>query len=142
MRLSVLAALFGAALLSSAAAGDMPNRADVRRVLDDQLGKSSRIAFVVAAVESDGPDGDLRLIPFDPPGWRPGRPPSITGVLLPAKIRTQFRHIGIADLAAHLRGKTVRVQAKVVANRLVDGEHYQESLVVQDITQFEAVEQH
>ncbi len=123
------------------AAGDEPGPAEFRKLLDEQLGKTTTINFLVASVESAGPDKELRLIPFDPPGWRHGRPRSITSVGLTPEVRAQFRRIGIADLEGHLRGKTVRVRAKVAANWLMDGEHYQERLVVEDIAQFEAVEQ-
>jgi hypothetical protein len=142
MRLTLLIALFGAILIPIGPARGQPKQPNVRKLLDQQLGKTMTISFLVASIESDGPGAELRLIPFDPPGWRPGKPCSVTAVTLTPKVQMQFRRIGIADLEAHLRGKTVRVNARVAANWLIDGQDYQERLAVEDITQFEAVEQH
>lgn len=141
--ISVAATTALAAIMSGAApaADKTASPEKIRKALAEPISKTTTISFLVISVESDQADGDLRLIPFDPPGLMPGQPPSITAVALTSKVRMQFQRIGIADLESHLRGKTVRVNAKVAANWLFDGTHYQERLVVEDITQFEAVEQ-
>ena len=141
--LAAAAAFLAVGASLTVAAGDKTlSPEEVRKLLDERLSKAATVTFVVASIESDGPDADMRLIPFDPPGWRPGRPPAITAVTLTSKVRKHFGRFGISDLEAHLRGKNVRVYAKVAGNWLADGTHYQEHLVVEDITHFEAVERY
>lgn len=96
--------------------------------------------------ESDGPKGELRLIPYQRNTSSIGGLKSnggyryIVSVALTPKVRQQFQRIGIADLESHLRGKNVQVRAKVAACWLADGKFPQMRLVVDDISQFEGVD--
>ena len=65
---------------------------------------------------------------------------SIVSVAFTPNVRRQFQRIGIADLEAHLRGKNVRVRAKVAACWVADGKYPQMRLVVDDISRFEGVD--
>jgi hypothetical protein len=98
--------------------------------------------FLAARFESDDPSGELRLIPYERPvnTQRNGGFRYIVSVAFTPKVRQQFARIGIADLEAHLRGKNVRVRAKVLSCWVADGRFPQMRLVVEDIGQFDGVD--
>jgi hypothetical protein len=102
--------------------------------------------YLAARFETDGPKGELRLIPYQRNTSSLGGLKSnggyryVVAVAFTLKVRQQFQRIGIADLEAHLRGKNVQVCAKVAACWIADGKFPQVRLVVDDISQFEGVD--
>jgi|SRR5580765_370286 len=98
--------------------------------------------YYAAGFESDGSEGELRLIPFERPVQtaKNGGYQYVVSVAFTPKVRQQFQRIGIPDLESHLRGKNVRVSAKVAACWLADGKFPQQRLVVDDISQIDGVD--
>jgi RNA polymerase sigma factor (sigma-70 family) len=125
-----------------------PTEDDIERAKREWLEKTPGTeiygGYLAERFESDGPKGDLRMIPFERPALKH---PGVTGynggyrqyvsITFTSKVRKQFERIGIPDLEAHLRGKNVRVTAKVAACWLADGQYPQLRLVVDDISQFD-----
>ena len=113
-----------------------------QRWLKETPGTNHPGGYYPARFETDGPKGELRLIPFRLRSMiakANGGYPYVVAIAFTPKIREQFRRIGISDLESHLRGKNVLVRAKVASCWLADTKYPQVRLVVDDISQIEGV---
>jgi hypothetical protein len=128
--------------LAACSVADEQERSAQERWLKETPGTEHPGGYLAARFESDGPKGDLRMIPYERPVnvVRQGGYRYVVSVTFTPKVREQFRRIGIADLEEHLRGKNVRVRARVASCWLADGKHPQVRLVVDDLSRFEGVE--
>jgi hypothetical protein len=110
--------------------------------MKDTPGTEEAGGYLAARFESDGPAGELRVIPYERPvnSMRNGGYRYIVSVAFTPEVRRQFARIGIADLESHLRGKNVRVRARVAACWVADGRFPQMRLVVDDISRFDGVD--
>lgn len=117
-----------------------------RQWLKDTPGTEVSGGYYPVRFESDGPKGELRLMPYQRNtsslgGLKSnGGYPYIVSIAFTPKVRQQFERIGISDLESHLRGKNVRVRAKVASCWLADGKYPQQRLIVEDISQFDGVD--